>query len=205
MGFPPLVLASASPRRRALLADVGLAFSSLAVELDEHVLPGESPRDHVVRLAGAKAREGCARFAGAPRIVLTADTTVAKNGRIFGKPADADEALGMLRALAGGEHEVLTACRLERTSDGASSAGVAVSRVRFLPWDPARARWYVGTGEPFDKAGAYGIQGRGVLLTDGIAGSWSNVVGLPLELLPSLFAAIGDDLFARITAGAREG
>src|SRR5262249_18001016 len=151
--------------------------------IDETVRPPESPREHVTRLADAKAASACRR-AGGPALVLAADTTVALNGAIFGKPEDAEDAMGMLRALAGRTHEVLSACRLGRV-DGARSAGrVAVTRVTFRPWDEALARWYVATGEGLDKAGAYALQDRGVLLTAGIEGSWSNVVGLPLEDLP---------------------
>jgi septum formation protein len=104
----------------------------------------------------------------------------------------------MLRRLAGHTHAVLTACRLLRTDDGRVAASLTETGVSFAPWDEARARWYLGTGEPADKAGAYGIQGLGVLLTSGITGSWSNVVGLPLEVLPGLFKDVGDDLFARM-------
>jgi len=94
----------------------------------------------------------------------------------------------MLRRLAGVRHEVLTACRLVRSDDGRAAAAVAVAGVRFNAWDETLARWYVATGEPMDKAGAYGIQGRGALLCAGIEGSWSNVVGLPLESLPACSA-----------------
>jgi septum formation protein len=117
---------------------------------------------------------------------------------ILGKPRDAADALSMLRRLSGRTHEVITACRLVRSDDGRAAAAAALSGVRFQPWNENLARWYVATGEPFDKAGAYGIQGRGVLLASGIEGSWSNVVGLPLESLPGQFAEVGDDLFSRV-------
>ena len=161
---------------------------------------GETARDHVVRLAAKKAATvaGALRDRGIAALVLAADTTVTVEGEILGKPTDSDEALAMLRRLAGLRHEVLTACRLLRTDDGRLAATVAISGVRFNPWNESLARWYVGTGEPMDKAGAYGIQGRGVLLCEGIDGSWSNVVGLPLESLPSLFRDVGDDLLARV-------
>jgi septum formation protein len=110
----------------------------------------------------------------------------------------------MLRRLSGRTHEVITACRLVRSDDGRAAAAAALSGVRFQPWNEDLARWYVATGEPFDKAGAYGIQGRGILLASGIEGSWSNVVGLPLESLPGLFAEVGDDLFSRVD-GAKSG
>jgi len=202
----PLYLASASPRRRELLEILGLSFSVEPAEIDESVLPGEEAQDHVVRLAAKKA----ATVAGALRdrkiaaLVLAADTTVTIDGAILGKPSDEADALSMLRRLAGARHEVCTACRLLRTDDGRAAATVAVTGVRFHSWNERLARWYVGTGEPRDKAGAYGIQERGVLLASGIEGSWSNVVGLPLESLSSLFHEVGDDLLARL-AGRKSG
>ena len=196
----PLYLASASPRRRELLESLGLRFSVEPAELDESVLPGEEAPDHVVRLAAKKAAAVAAalRGRGIAALVLAADTTVAIDGTILGKPADEADALSMLRRLAGTRHEVFTACRLVRTDDGRAAATVAITGVRFNLWNEPLARWYVGTGEPMDKAGAYGIQERGVLLCSGIDGSWSNVVGLPLESLPSLFREVGDDLLARM-------
>ncbi len=196
----PLYLASASPRRRELLHGLGLRFSIEPTELDESVLPGEEPQAHVVRLAAKKAATvaNLVRERGIAALVLAADTTVAIDGAILGKPSNAEEALSMLRRLAGLRHEVLTACRLIRTDDGQTAASVTVTSVRFKPWDERFARWYVGTGEPMDKAGAYGIQERGVLLASGIDGSWSNVVGLPLETLPPLFHEVGDDFLARM-------
>ena len=201
----PLYLASASPRRRELLDAMGVAFGVRPADADESPAPGERPDDHVVRLAAAKAATVAQtlRREGIEAIVLGADTTVTLDGAILGKPAGAEDALAMLRRLAGRTHEVLTACRLVRADDGRTAAALAVSRVTFAPWDERLARWYVGTGEPMDKAGAYGIQGRGVLLAAGIEGSWSNVVGLPLESLPRLFDEIGDDLLARMEASTR--
>ena len=196
----PLYLASASPRRRELLEALGLRFSIEPPEIDERVQPGEEPRAHVVRLAAAKAATvaGLLRERGTAALVLAADTTVAIDGAILGKPSNEAEALSMLRRLAGARHDVLTACRLIRTDDGRATASLTVTAVRFHPWDERLARWYVGTGEPMDKAGAYGIQERGVLLASGIDGSWSNVVGLPLESLSPLFRDVGDDFLARM-------
>ena len=196
----PLYLASASPRRRELLESLGLRFCVEPAELDESVLLGEEAPDHVVRLAAKKAATVAAalRDRGIAALVLAADTIVAIDGTILGKPADEADALSMLRRLAGARHEVRTACRLVRTDDGRAAATVAITGVRFNPWNEPLARWYVGTDEPMDKAGAYGIQERGVLLCSGIDGSWSNVVGLPLESLPSLFREVGDDLLARM-------
>ncbi|HJQ96685.1 MAG TPA: nucleoside triphosphate pyrophosphatase [Candidatus Polarisedimenticolaceae bacterium] len=203
--MPPLVLASASPRRRALLSALGLAFELVIPDVDESVLPGETARAHVERLAAAKTRAASSLVAARAALVLAADTTVTLDGTILGKPQDAAEALAMIERLSGRCHDVLTACRLLRTDDGRQASATVRSAVRFRPWDEALARWYVATGEPMDKAGAYALQGRGVLLTDGIEGSWSNVVGLPLEALPALFAEVGDDLSRRIMEGGRGG
>ena len=202
----PLYLASASPRRRELLEGLGLEFRIEPAAVDERALPGEAPRDHVVRLAASKAAAVATalRSRGIEALVLAADTIVTIDGMILGKPRDADDALSMLRRLAGRRHEVITACRLVRGDDGRVAAAIAVSGVRFNTWSDSLARWYVKTGEPLDKAGAYGIQGRGVLLSQGIEGSWSNVVGLPLESLPGLFVDVGDDLLARVD-GAKSG
>jgi septum formation protein len=199
----PLYLASASPRRRELLQSLGLAFAVEAAEVDERAIADEGAVEHVVRLAARKAGAvaGVLRARGVSALVLAADTTVTIDGAILGKPEDAGEALEMLRRLAGKRHDVLTACRLVRTDDGRAAAAVAATAVRFNPWSERLARWYVSTGEPMDKAGAYGLQGRGVLLCAGIDGSWSNVVGLPLETLAGLFRDVGDDLVARVEGG----
>jgi septum formation protein len=203
--MPPLVLASASPRRRALLSALGLAFELVTPDVDETILPGETAGAHVDRLAAAKARAASSLVAARGALVLAADTTVTLDGAILGKPRDAEDALAMIRRLSGRRHEVLTACRLLRTGDGRHAAATVRSAVRFRPWDETLARWYVESGEPMDKAGAYALQGKGVLLTDGIEGSWSNVVGLPLEALPALFAEVGDDLPRRLMEGGRGG
>jgi septum formation protein len=202
----PLYLASASPRRRELLESLGLLFRLETAGVDESALSGEAARDHVVRLAANKAATVAAalRSRGIEALVLAADTTVTIDGAILGKPTDEADALSMLRRLAGRRHDVLTACRLVRSDDGRVAATVAISGVRFNPWREDIARWYVATGEPMDKAGGYGIQGRGVLLCARIEGSWSNVVGLPLESLPALFRDVGDDLFARVAGSKSE-
>ena len=199
----PLYLASASPRRRELLQGLGVTFAVEAPHLDETAIPGESAHDHVVRLAAQKAAAVAAglRARAIPALVLAADTVVTIDGAILGKPKDEAEALAMLRLLAGRTHEVVTGCRLVRLDDGRVAAAIATTTVRFAAWDEPLARWYVATGEPMDKAGAYGIQGLGVFLSTGIDGSWSNVVGLPLEALPGLFAEVGCTLFARVEGG----
>jgi septum formation protein len=202
----PLYLASQSPRRRELLEGLGLRFRVEPAAVDERPLPAEQAHEHVVRLAARKAATVAAtlRGRGIEALVLAADTTVALDGLLLGKPADEADALLMLRRLAGRKHDVLTGCRLVRSDDGRAAATVAISGVQFNPWSEALARWYVATGEPMDKAGAYGIQGHGVLLTAGIVGSWSNVVGLPLESLPGLFGEVGDDFLARLAGSKSE-
>ena len=190
-----LYLASRSPRRWELLERAGLVPRRVPAEADERPHPGEPPERLARRLAEAKGRDALARLsAGAPAgIVLAADTVVALDGESLGKPADPGEAQAMLRRLSGRTHRVITGVFLARTDDGRSVCEVATTSVSFVALDEPRIRDYVATGEPLDKAGAYGIQGRGALLVAGIAGSFSNVVGLPLERLPGWLAEIGVD------------
>ncbi|MCI0572830.1 MAG: Maf family protein [Myxococcaceae bacterium] len=183
---PTLLLASASPRRRELLGQLGLPFSVEAADVDERPLPGEPPRAYVTRIALAKAGALAARHPGV--LVLAADTTVVRDGEPLGKPTDDAEALRMLASLVGRTHEVLTAVAL----DGAFLAHhVEETRVHMRAATPGELAWYVATGEPRDKAGAYAIQGRGGFLVDRIEGSYSNVVGLPLAQTVQLLAQAG--------------
>lgn len=179
MGQTALVLASGSPRRRAFLEQLGLTFTVSPADLDERLLPGEAPAAYVERLAREKAQAVAARHPGA--VVLAADTTVVLEGRVLGKPADAAEAQEMLRALCGRAHQVLTGVAL---AGGAQGSGprtrVVETKVLFREATDAELAWYVGTGEPLDKAGAYAIQGIGGFLVRAIEGSHSNVIGLPL-------------------------
>jgi septum formation protein len=179
-------LASSSPRRLSLLRQIGISPVVVPAAVDESALPGESPRRMVVRLAEAKARAALSRLGPMQHagLVLAADTAVIVDEHVLGKPADAAEAEAMLRLLRGRSHEVLTGVCLLRIDDGRQTVFVAATAVRFRDFDDAMLRAYVASDEPMDKAGAYGIQGRGALLVEGITGSWSNVVGLPLELLP---------------------
>jgi len=191
-----LYLASASPRRRELLAQLGLDPALLPVPVDEAARTGEPAHDLVRRLATAKGREAHRRLpTGAPALLLAADTAVVIDGDCLGKPADPDDARAMLQQLCGRTHEVLTGVYLLRTDDAREIVEVDSTTVRFRAYDDAAVRAYVASGEGRDKAGGYGIQGRGVLLVEGIRGSWSNVVGLPLERLPGWLAAIGVDLW----------
>ena len=192
-----LYLASASPRRRVLLQGIGLEPRVMATDVDERRRPGEPASSQVRRLAEAKGRQAGARLrpSDAAGIILAADTVVVIDGECLGKPSDADEAGSMLQRLSGRGHEVLTGVFLTRTDDGRSTCGVECTRVYFRPYDAHAIRAYVATGESLDKAGGYGIQGRGSLLCERIEGSWSNVVGLPLERLPGWMESIGIDLW----------
>ncbi|OHC30212.1 MAG: septum formation inhibitor Maf, partial [Pseudomonadales bacterium RIFCSPLOWO2_02_FULL_63_210] len=174
-----LYLASGSPRRRELLTQIGVPFSPLIVPIDENLLPEESPRAYVERLARAKAQAGLAALAD-PRdaVVLGADTAVVLDGQILGKPQDRDEAVATLSALSAREHQVLTAVALASTSKVA--ARVVSSRVRFRRLTRAEIEAYWATGEPRDKAGSYGIQGLAAVFVSQLQGSYSAVVGLPL-------------------------
>jgi septum formation protein len=196
MGTPILWLASASPRRLELLRRLGLEPCPAPAGLDEDGRPGEGPEAHVRRLAAAKGRHVRERLIGQGQagVVLAADTVVALEGFLLGKPGDAREAEAMLRRLAGRDHDVWTGVWAGRLDDPREALAVERTRVRFRSYDDRLVKWYVSTGEPLDKAGGYGIQERGGLLTERIEGSWSNVVGLPVERLPGLFRALGLDL-----------
>ena len=182
-----LVLASGSPRRRELLAQLGIALQVAPSAVAEGGRPGEGARAYVARIAEEKARAVAAQRPGA--VVLGADTEVVLDGRVFGKPRDPADARAMLGALAGREHEVLSG--VFAIGPGGAHGTVVSTRVRFRPIAPAEAAWYVATGEPMDKAGAYGIQGRGGIFVEAIEGSYSNVVGLPLAETLALLARVG--------------
>ena len=174
-----IYLASASPRRRELLRQIGVAFCLLPVAVDETPLPGETPDAYVARLARDKARAG-ARALGRRRSapVLGADTAVVVDGAILGKPSDRDEGLAMLARLSGREHRVLSAVAL--ATEERDAVKVRESRVRFRDLSPAECRTYWDSGEPWDKAGGYGIQGRAAAFIVELRGSYSGVMGLPL-------------------------
>jgi len=194
MAHPKLILASASPRRVDLLATLGLVPIVRPSGIPEQFHPGETPIGHARRLAEEKAARVASEWDDGDALVLGADTLVTLDARVLGKPIDETNAKEMLRFLAGREHEVVTGVALVRSDGGRATSETATTRVRFRPLPERVIDWYVRSGEPLDKAGAYSIQGLGVLLSDGIDGSWSNVVGLPLEILPALFARVGIDL-----------
>jgi septum formation protein len=184
-----LVLASASPRRRELLAGLGLRFTVRPAGVDETPRDGEEPGAYVLRLAQEKA----AVVARDGEIVLAADTTVVVDGEILGKPVDEEDARRMLRRLSGREHEVLTGLALCEAG-GRDASAVERSRVRMAALSEHEIAWYAATGEPLDKAGAYAIQGLGSLFVEAVAGNYSNVVGLPIPAVYRLFDRLGVDL-----------
>lgn len=183
----PLYLASTSPRRRELLAQLGLDFHVLKADIDETPRPGEAPADYVLRLAREKAAAGLAQ--AGEGVVIAADTSVVQGGAILGKPASLDEAIAMWSRLSGGEHQVLTGVAVG--SGERMSAQVVATRVRFRSISLAEMRAYWASGEAGDKAGGYAIQGKGAIFVTGIDGSYSNVVGLPLEETAAMLDGFG--------------
>ena len=193
---PLLCLASASPRRRELLGQLGVPYVLTVPDIDEAVLAGESATDYVVRMARAKVRAVHPHGAGLP--VLAADTTVLIDERICGKPADPEEGVALLLKLSGRTHEVLTAVALAAQGEVALRVSVSEVRMRAIGAEEARAYWH--TGEPHDKAGGYAVQGRGAVFIERLAGSYSGVMGLPLFETAALLHAAGIPCW---TAGAR--
>jgi len=185
---PRLLLASASPRRSALLAQIGVAHRVHATEIDETPRPGEAATALVERLARGKAAAGRTQAGGLP--VLGADTEVVLDGRVFGKPRDAADAVAMLLALAGREHQVLSAVALA-TADGRVQSLLSESRVRMRDITPEEAQAYWASGEPRGKAGGYAIQGLAAVFISALSGSFSGVMGLPLYETAQLLGAAG--------------
>ncbi len=181
-----LILASGSPRRLRLLRSIGLELTAVAPDIDESPLDGEDPVAYVERLAREKV---AAVPADGDDVVLAADTTVALDGEILGKPIDAEDARRVLRALSGRSHDVHTGVAVR--AGGRTRAAVATTRVTMTVITEDDIAWYVGTGEPLDKAGAYALQEGGGLLVATIEGSASNVVGLPLAVVAELLTQAG--------------
>jgi septum formation protein len=177
--LPRLLLASASPRRAELLRAAGISFDIQPANADESVHPGEQPAAYVQRVAEAKARVVLPR-AGA-RVVLAADTTVVVDGDIFGKPQNGQDAVRMLRALRGRRHEVMTGVTLAAAARVMTR--VETTAVEFAPLSEDEIDWYVASGEPADRAGAYAVQGLASRFVTRVEGSYSNVVGLPVSLV----------------------
>lgn len=184
---PPLYLASTSPRRRELLAQLGLAFTVLEVAVDESTRPGEAPADYVGRLAREKAVAGLAQVGAG--VVIAADTSVVAGAAVLGKPASLEEAMAMWARLSGREHEVLTGVAVGDARH--VEVQVVATRVRFRAVSEAEMHAYWASGEPRDKAGGYAIQGLGAVFVTGINGSYSNVVGLPLAETAAMLAGVG--------------
>ncbi len=187
-----IILASNSPRRRELLKQIGLVFTADPADIDERILPGEEAEPYAVRVALDKARIAAGK--AGEGIVIAADTIVVLDGAILGKPADARDAGRMLALLSGKMHRVISGLAVMDAATGRTRAGAAVTSVWFQDLTPDEIRSYVETGEPLDKAGAYGIQGRGALLIRKIDGCYFNVVGLPLFLLGDMLREFGVDL-----------
>ena len=185
---PLIYLASASPRRSALLTQIGIAHHVRPVDIDESLRSGEPPADYVVRLARTKADTLWNRLGAAERLpVLGSDTTVALGEDILGKPAGRDDGLAMLKRLSGRTHQVYTGVAL-RAEAGLESR-LSVSEVTFREVSDAEAEAYWSTGEPADKAGGYAVQGRAAVFIERIAGSYSGIMGLPLFETAALLSA----------------
>ncbi len=200
---PRIYLASRSPRRRELLQQIGVDFDTVMFrapprdddDVSEDVLPGEDPETYVVRVAIAKASGALSRldWRRLPRLpVLSADTTLDLDGAIIGKPDDAAHAMSILRDLSGRSHRVLTAVAV--TLDGRLEHCLSISTVHFRKLEESDIARYVASGEPFDKAGAYGIQGRAASFIRHIEGSYSGIMGLPLFETSGLLRSFGMDL-----------
>jgi septum formation protein len=187
-----LILASSSPRRAEILRDAGIAFDVRAPQIDEARLPNEAAEKMAARLAEAKAR-GAAESSGKknPAIIIGADTAVELDGEIFGKPRDAADAREMLSYLSGRTHYVVTGIYVLRLPDGAARSAVETTAVTFARLDQKEIDAYVISGEPFDKAGGYAIQGRAGRYIPRVEGCYFNVVGLPLARLYALLNELG--------------
>jgi septum formation protein len=186
---PHVFLASASPRRRELLNQIGIGYTLLHAEVDEALLPGESAGDYVRRVALEKVRAGRMLLSGdAGSPVLGADTAVVVDGRIMGKPCGRDEGIDMLLTLSGRSHQVLSAVAI---SAGREALRVSESRVTFRTLTQAQCAAYWDTGEPHDKAGGYAIQGRAAMFVSRLEGSYSGVMGLPVYETAELLQEFG--------------
>lgn len=172
-----LVLASASPRRRELLQQLGMTFTVAPADIDESVRPDEAPDAYVRRMAAEKAAAGLAQAAPGST-VLGADTAVVIDGRVLGKPADRDDAVAMLQLLSDRTHQVMSGVAV--AGSGAARDALSITEVTFGPVSIVAAEHYWDTGEPADKAGGYGIQGCGAVFVASLSGSYTGVVGLPL-------------------------
>lgn len=188
---PDIVLASGSPRRRELLAQVGIRCTVIPSVVDESLRPGETPAQHVLRLALEKAQEVARRPDSPGRWFIGSDTIVLRDDCILGKPADAAEAASMLRSLSGRSHQVLSAFAVYDRESARSHCEVVTTKVWFKPLTGREIAGYIAGGEPFDKAGSYAIQGLGAFMVTAIEGSYTNVVGLPLAQVVAALEGLG--------------
>jgi nucleoside triphosphate pyrophosphatase len=185
------ILASASPRRRELLMSINLDFEVVPSHIPEVRGEGESPEEYVARLSREKAAAIAEKFPA--DWIIAADTTVLLGDQLLEKPEDAEHAARMLATIAGKTHTVYTGVTLLNLAQNWRDTRVAESEVRMLPLDAREIDWYVATGEPLDKAGAYAVQGTGAMFIDSIHGSYTNVVGLPLATLFGMLRKAGID------------
>jgi septum formation protein len=185
-----LILASGSPRRAQILHDAGISFSVLSSAIDETIYPGETPQQLVQRLADAKAELVAARSVG-PAILIAADTVIALDGQILGKPRSTDEARRMLELFSGRTHSVITGVSLIRLPEMERRQFIETTLVTFAPLTRDEISRYLATEEPYDKAGAYAIQGRAGRYIPRIEGCYFNVVGLPLAHLVAALRELG--------------
>lgn len=185
------ILASSSPRRRELLASIGLDFEIIPSHVPEEHQKGEAPEEYVARLSREKAAAIAEKHPD--RWIIAADTTVLLGEQLLEKPMDRADAARMLSTIAGRTHVVYTGVTVEHARRGWHDTRVAESEVRMLPLSAKEIEWYVGTGEPLDKAGAYAVQGIGAMFIESIHGSYTNVVGLPLAMLFQMLRKAGID------------
>lgn len=195
MELKKLILVSGSPRRADLLSQLGLDFDVLVAGIDESICESETPEEYVKRVSYAKVADGFKKLAQKQqqdgRLLLGADTAVVADGRLIGKPKNKKDALDTLMLLSGDTHKVITAVVLQDGDDFLSCVVETLVTFRQLTVDEAELYWL--TGEPLDKAGAYGIQGKGAIFVSSISGSYSNVVGLPLMEVSNLLRKVGVD------------
>ncbi len=189
------ILASASPRRVEILTTLGLDFVVRTSEVDERQIQGESPQQYVMRAAAAKADAVASELKSG--IVIGADTAVVVDGHPLGKPENGEDAARMLRAISGRWHAVMTGVAVVGVESGQRAIDHEKTLVRFRELTESEIDDYVASGEPSDKAGAYAIQGRGMLFVTEIAGNYQNVVGLPVPLLERLVRQIGEHLYSK--------
>ena len=199
---PRIVLASASQRRQQFLRDLGLTFTSLATDIDETPLPGEAPDAMTLRLAVAKAEVAARRLTAldGAQLVIASDTTVAMDGVIYGKPEDAADGTRMLRDLRGRNHQVVSALCLLRLPDGERHTRVHWTDVEMRDYTDEEILAYVASGDPLDKAGAYGIQTAPFRPVSGLRGCYASVMGLPLADLRDLLASFDVPIHASVVA-----